>query len=98
MPATVPGLRQVGRYVLFEELAHGGMATVYLGRLRGPMGFKRTVAVKQLHAQYARDIESVTMLLDEARLSARIQHPNVISVFDVVKEANDVFVVMDYVA
>src|SRR5258707_6921446 len=70
--------RSLGRYVLFREVAHGGMATVHLGRLRGPAGFSRTVAIKRLHAQHARDPEFVSMFLDEARLAARIQHPNVV--------------------
>jgi serine/threonine-protein kinase len=39
----------LGRYVVFEEIAAGGMATVHLGRLRGAAGFARMVAVKRLH-------------------------------------------------
>jgi serine/threonine-protein kinase len=89
--------RSIGRYVLFREIAHGGMATVHLGRLRGPAGFARTVAIKRLHAPYARDPEFVTMFLEEARLAARIQHPNVVSVLDVVASGGELFLVMDYV-
>jgi serine/threonine-protein kinase len=89
--------RTIGRYVLFREVAHGGMATVHLGRLRGPAGFARTVAIKRLHPQYARDPEFVSMFLDEARLAARVQHPNVVSVLDVVAAEGELFLVMDYV-
>ena len=89
--------RSIGRYVLFREVGHGGMATVHLGRLRGPAGFSRTVAIKRLHPHYARDPEFVTMFLDEARLAARIQHPNVVSVLDVVACEGELFLVMDYV-
>ena len=89
--------RTIGRYVLFREVAHGEMATVHLGRLRGPAGFARTVAIKRLHAQYARDPEFVSMFLEEARLAARIQHPNVVSVLDVVASEGELFLVMDYV-
>ena len=89
--------RSIGRYVLFREIAHGGMATVHLGRLRGPAGFARTVAIKRLHPQFARDPEFVTMFLDEARMAARIQHPNVVSVLDVVASEGELFLVMDYV-
>ena len=89
--------RSIGRYVLFREVAHGGMATVHLGRLRGPAGFARTVAIKRLHPQYARDPEFVSMFLDEARLAARVQHPNVVSVLDVVAAEGELFLVMDYV-
>ena len=90
--------RAVGRYVLFGEIARGGMATVHLGRLRGPAGFARTVAIKRLHQPYAGDPEFVSMFLDEARLAARIRHPNVVSMLDVVaEEAGELFLVMDYI-
>ena len=89
--------RSIGRYVLFREVAHGGMATVHLGRLRGPAGFSRTVAIKRLHPQFARDPEFVSMFLDEARLAARVQHPNVVDVLDVVAAEGELFLVMDYV-
>jgi eukaryotic-like serine/threonine-protein kinase len=85
------------RYVLCEEVAAGGMATVHLGRLLGPVGFARTVAIKRLHAQFARDPEFVSMFLDEARLAARIRHPNVVSTLDVVARAGELFLVMEYV-
>ncbi|NUP11651.1 MAG: protein kinase [Polyangiaceae bacterium] len=89
--------RQIGRYQLFEEIACGGMAKVHLGRLVGPVGFSRTVAIKRLHPAYARDPEFVTMFLDEARLAARIRHPNVVPTLDVVATHNELFLVMEYV-
>ena len=89
--------RTVGRYVLCDEVAAGGMATVHLGRLMGPVGFARIVAIKRLHAHFAKDPEFVAMLLDEARLAARIRHPNVVSTLDVVVEQGELLVVMDYV-
>ncbi|RYE88957.1 MAG: serine/threonine protein kinase, partial [Myxococcales bacterium] len=72
------------------------MATVYLGRLLGPAGFSRTVAIKRLHPHLARDPEFVTMLLDEARLAGRIQHPNVAATLDIVAQDGELFVVMEY--
>jgi serine/threonine-protein kinase len=87
----------IGRYAMFDEIASGGMATVYLGRFMGPAGFARTVAIKRLHPQYAKDPEFVTMLLDEARLAARIQHPNVVVTLDVVVKKDEVFLAMEYV-
>ena len=89
--------RIVGRYVLSDEIASGGMATVHLGRLLGPVGFARTVAIKRLHAQLACDPEFVAMFLDEARLAARISHPNVVSTIDVVATHGELFLVMEYV-
>lgn len=89
--------RIVGRYVLYGEIASGGMATVHFGRLIGPAGFSRPVAIKKLHAQFARDPDFVKMFLDEARLAARIAHPNVVPTLDVVAEQEEVFLVMEYV-
>lgn len=87
----------VGRYAIFGELAAGGMASVHLGRLLGPAGFSRTVAIKRLHPMFAKDPEFLAMLLDEARLASRIQHPNVVSTLDVVVAPGEVLVVMEYV-
>ncbi|NOU31376.1 MAG: serine/threonine protein kinase [Polyangiaceae bacterium] len=78
-------------------MASGGMATVHLGRLVGPSGFSRTLAIKRLHSEHAKDPDFVAMFLDEARLAARIQHPNVVQTLDVFAEGNEVFLVMEYV-
>jgi eukaryotic-like serine/threonine-protein kinase len=94
---TVENVRVVGRYALYGAIAAGGMATVHLGRLLGPVGFSRTVAIKRLHAQFASDPEFVSMFLDEARLAARIRHPNVVPTLDVVATGGELFLVMDYV-
>ena len=87
----------VGRYAIFDAIASGGMATVHLGRLIGPVGFPRTVAIKRLHPQFAKDPEFTSMFLDEARLAARIQHPNVVPTLDVVQRENELLLVMEYV-
>src|SRR4051794_26796722 len=55
----------IGRYVVYRELAYGGMATILLGELRGEAGFSRVVALKRLHPQYANDPEFVSMFTDE---------------------------------
>jgi len=88
---------ELGRYTLFAELASGGMATVYLGRLNGEVGFGRTVAVKRLHPHLAREAEFAAMFLDEARMAARVQHPNVVGTVDVVATGRELFLVMEYV-
>jgi serine/threonine-protein kinase len=95
--ASVEPVFVVGRYALYDPIAAGGMATVHYGRLRGPVGFARTVAVKRLHPELARNPEFVSMFLDEARLAARIRHPNVVQTLDVVAEDGELFVVMEYV-
>jgi serine/threonine protein kinase len=87
----------LGRYLLFDEIASGGMASVHFGRLGGPAGFSRVVAIKRMHSNFAKDPEFVAMFLEEARLAARIRHLNVVSTLDVVASDGEVFLVMDYV-
>ena len=89
--------RRVGRYLICAELASGGMATVHLGRLLGPAGFSKIVAIKRLHSQFATDPEFLSMFIDEARLASVISHPNVVSALDVVVEGAELLLVMEYV-
>jgi eukaryotic-like serine/threonine-protein kinase len=91
------GPRVVGRYLLYDAIASGGMATVHLGRLVGPVGFSRTVAIKRMHESLAQDPEFSAMFLDEARIVTRIRHPNVVPTLDVVALDNELLVVMEYV-
>ncbi len=87
----------MGRYAVFDEIAAGGMATVHLGKLVGAGGFSRVVAIKRLHAQFAKDAEFSAMFMDEARLAARIHHPNVVQTLDVVTVGSELLLVMEYV-
>ena len=94
-----PSPRVVGRYLMYEEISCGGMASVHFGRLSSDAGFSRTVAIKYLHPQYARDAQFISMFLDEARLVSRIRHPNVAAPLDVVvvSDSEEVFLVMEYI-
>jgi serine/threonine-protein kinase len=85
------------RYAIYDEIASGGMATVHFGCSLGAKSFSRIVAIKRLHAHLAREQEFLTMFLDEARVTARIRHPNVAPTLDVVATAREVFIVMEYV-
>jgi serine/threonine-protein kinase len=96
-PSRAEHARILGRYALYDEIASGGMATVHLARLIGPVGFSRTVAIKRLHPHLANEPEFVAMFLDEARLAARVQHPNVVPTLDVVTTDGEIFLVMEYV-
>src|SRR5215472_5087382 len=87
----------VGRYLLYGEIASGGMATVHFGRLQGAAGFARSVAIKRLHPQYAKDPDFVGMFVDEARLAARNHHPNVVPTLDIVSQGDELLLVMEYV-
>jgi serine/threonine-protein kinase len=94
----MPTVRRVDRYVVFEDpLARGGMATVFLGRLVGHSGFARTVAIKRMHQHLADQSEFVKAFVDEAKLAARIKHPNVVPTLDVVSSDDDLLLVMEHV-
>ncbi len=95
---ALPRESVIGRYAIHDEIAAGGMASVFLGRMRGERGFCRTVAIKRLHPQLARDPDFVSMFLDEARLAARIQHRNVVAPLDVVTvDDRELLLVMEYI-
>jgi eukaryotic-like serine/threonine-protein kinase len=88
---------RLDRFELIAELASGGMATVFLARLSGVAGFQRLVAIKRLHPHLAREAEFVEMFLDEARLAARIHHPNVVPIQEVGESDQGYYLVMDYI-
>jgi serine/threonine protein kinase len=89
--------RQLDRFELIAELATGGMATVYLGRVSGAGGFQRFVVIKRLHRHLAREPEFIQMFLDEARLGARLHHPNVVPVLEIGESEGGHYLVMEYV-
>ena len=89
--------RTVGRYMLFGAIGAGGMATVHIGRRVGAAGFARLVAIKRLHPHLAAEREVLHAFLDEARIAARVTHPNVVSIHDVVLDGDEVLLVMEYV-
>ena len=97
-PVRQASANQLGRYQIGEEVAAGGMATVHLGRVLGPQGISRIVAIKRMHAHVARDPTARRMFLDEARLAYRIGHPNVVSTLDVVEHDDQILLVLEYVA
>jgi eukaryotic-like serine/threonine-protein kinase len=87
----------IGRYALFDQFAEGGIATVHFGRLDGAGGFSRVVAIKRLMAHLTKNEEFTAMLLKEARLAARVRHPNVVPTLDVVVSQGDVLLILEYV-
>ena len=88
---------RLGPYRLVDKLASGGMATVHLAERLGAAGFARTVALKVVHPHLADQVEFTEMFLDEARLSARIDHPNVVRVDDFGNVDGRYFLAMEYV-
>ena len=88
---------QLGKYRLYHHLASGGMGEVFLARHEGPAGFSKNVVVKRILSGIASDETFVTMFLNEARLAAMIEHPNVVQIFDLGLECDTYFIAMEYI-
>jgi len=92
--APVNAASSLAHYELAEELGEGGMATVYRAR---DLRFGRTVAVKLLHAQFGRDPEIASRFAAEAEIQARLLHPNIVTVYELVVEGETLAMVMEHV-
>ncbi|MBL8682597.1 MAG: protein kinase [Myxococcales bacterium] len=93
---TAPWSLSLGRYELRYRLATGGMASVYLAKAKGHAAFEKWVAVKVISPQLATDKSFVKMFLDEARLVARLNHPNICAVLDFGEAESTYFLTMEY--
>jgi serine/threonine-protein kinase len=87
----------LGRYEIVRPVAAGGMGAVWLGRIRGSHGFEQLVAIKTILPEYAREEGFRELFLEEARLVARIRHPNVAQVIDLGEEGETLYCVMEWV-
>ncbi len=87
---------RVGRYELVTMLGEGGMARVYLAINRGPVGFNKLVVVKQVRPELAWDREFLSMFFDEARIAARLNHPNVVQTYEVIEDTDQSLLAMEY--
>src|SRR5260370_133996 len=85
------------RYVIVEYLAEGGMGAIYLGKKLGVGGFEKEVVLKQLLPEFTREPKFIDLFLREARLSASLEHANIVHTIDLVNAGDDYFMVMEYV-
>src|SRR5690606_8704545 len=88
---------RLGPYVLGERLGLGGMAEVFVGRRAGPHGFAKRFAIKRILPELAKDSRFVAMFIDEARICAALQHPNIVEVVDFGESQGELFMAMEYV-
>ncbi|MCP3062366.1 protein kinase [Myxococcus sp. K38C18041901] len=88
---------QIGKYVVRRKLAEGGMAEIYLCTARGAEGFEKEVVIKRVRAFLASDPEFVGMFIAEARLASRLNHANVVQIFDFDKHEDTYYLAMEYV-
>ncbi|MFO0637092.1 MAG: serine/threonine-protein kinase [Nannocystaceae bacterium] len=84
------------RYTLLRRLAIGGMGELLLARASGAGGVQKLVAIKRIRSEYASDPAFVSMFLNEARLAATLDHPNVVRTYDLVDDDGSFFMVMEY--
>jgi len=87
----------LGRYLLGERLAVGGMGEVYVAVQRGLGDFEKPLAVKLLLPHLAEDQAAVAEFLNEARVASRLSHPNVVQIFDVGQEGGRYYIAMELV-
>lgn len=85
-----------GKYKLIAKLGQGGMAEVFLASHRGPIGFEKLVVIKRLKSGIAEEPDVNAMFLDEARLAARLNHPNVVQTYECGQADEQYFIVMEY--
>jgi serine/threonine protein kinase len=87
-----------GKYFLLEKLATGGMGEVFLARQQGPAGFEKILVVKKILNHLTENKEFVELFLGEARLAARMNHRNIVQVFELGEHDGTYFIAMEYVA
>lgn len=87
----------LGPYKLVESLGHGGMAEVYRARRRGPGGFAKDVALKQILPQYSKNEELVQRFMEEARIAGALIHGNIVQVYDFGFFENQYYIAMEYI-
>ena len=87
----------LGKYQLVAELGRGGMADVFLAVARGKvgLGFTKLVVIKRLREHLANDADFVAMLVDEARIAARLNHPNVVAMLEIDEVDGEYFLAME---
>lgn len=94
-PSALP--RVFGRYVLFDQIGRGGMADIFLARADTSLGGSRLCVVKQILPDFGKDQAFERMLIQEAKLAARLSQANVVQVFDLGREGDRLFIAMEYV-
>ncbi len=85
------------RYRIARRIARGGMAEVFLALLRGPFGFEKRVALKKILPMYGNMEEFAVLFRDEARLSALLEHSNIVQTYEFGRYEGEYFMAMEYV-
>jgi serine/threonine protein kinase len=97
MTATSHALAAARRYRIERYLTEGGMGAIYIGKKLGPGGFEKEVVLKQLLPEYTSRPEFRDLFFREAKISATLDHANIVHTFDLVESDESLFIVMEYV-
>jgi len=89
--------KQIGKYQILDRLAVGGMAELFKAQLIGNLGFEKLVAIKKILPHLASDKSFVEMFIDEARITAQLDHRNIVGVFELGTDADTPYIAMQYV-
>jgi serine/threonine protein kinase len=90
------GAAPIDRYVVLEHLSEGGMGAIYVGKKLGAGGFEMEVVLKQLLPEFTQQEEFIDLFLREAKLSATLDHANIVHTIDLVTAGGEYFIVMEY--
>lgn len=85
------------RYKIIRKLAEGGMGEIFLARQTGIAGFAKDVVIKRITSHYATEPLFVSLFLQEARIAALLDHPNIVQIYELGKQEESYFIVMEYV-
>jgi serine/threonine-protein kinase len=86
-----------GKYTLIDRIAVGGMAEIFLARQAGLEGFEKTIVIKRIRPHLSKQPNFVKMFLNEAKLAAQLNHPNIVQIYDLGKINESYFIAMEYI-
>lgn len=86
-----------GKYTLIDRIAVGGMAEIFLARQAGLEGFEKTIVIKRIRPHLSKQPNFVKMFLNEAKLAAQLNHPNIVQIYDLGKIGESYFIAMEYI-
>lgn len=88
---------RIGRYEIGRRLAAGGMAEIFLAKLKGEAGFEKEIVLKKILPQWSGDRDFIAMLVDEAKIAVRLNHPNIVQVYELGREGDIYYIALEYV-
>ena len=89
--------QRLGKYILINRIATGGMGEIYYGKVSGVEGFEKEVALKKMLPHLSADRDFINMMVKEAKLTVLLSHPNIVGIYDLSKEGEEYYIAMEYV-